>query len=293
MRSKCQQIIRFLLFIQPVIIAFQLLTLFILALPASPSGGATGAWVRVDRCHFQAANRTLDTRLTFPDLTISGRVRLQPRAGHQAKQAGGGGGGGDGCTMILRLRQAGIEFRTVPLRQQPPSAGGQPHLSEQRSRRTAPSVRTDSYFAQPGFVSVFAHGCDALLADAAEGGAAGAEDGLGGYGAQQQQQRRPHRRKRRRFRVPVLVAGGGGAAGRGHGAGEWGTWESTCWCLVGAQSSCCSFKAGRFFDILKKTTIFVRIHYCFCLNQIQKNYRYFFCIRFIETILHFVRKIPF
>lgn len=187
-------------------------------IPVRSDSLSGGAWVRVDRCHFMAANRTLDTRLTFPDLTISGRVQLQPRAGRQAKQAkhadgndgaSSSGGGRVGCTMILRLRQAGIEFRTVPLRQQP--ATGQ-HQSEQRSRRTAPSVRTDSYFAQPGFVSVFAHGCDALLADAAEGGA---EEGLGGYGPQQQL--RPLRRKRRRFRVPVLVAGRAKGAGEFHG----------------------------------------------------------------------------
>lgn len=51
--------------------------------------------------------------------------------------------------MILRLRQAGIEFRTVP-------------VVEERSR--AATVRTDSYFAEPGFISVFAHGCEGLTA---------------------------------------------------------------------------------------------------------------------------------
>lgn len=92
-------------------------------------------WVRVDKCQFRANNRTLDTRLIFPDLTISGKVMIRPRGGH--------------CSMILRLRQAGIEFRTVP-------------VVEERSR--AATVRTDSYFAEPGFISVFAHGCEGLTA---------------------------------------------------------------------------------------------------------------------------------
>lgn len=169
--------------------------------PASAQsyGGGGGAWVRVDRCQFQAANRTLDTRLTFPDLTISGRVQLQPPAARsdnsdpKRRQSGEGGGGG-GCTMILRLRQAGIEFRTVPLRQAQPLQ--QPLQQQQRSRRQAPSVRTDSYFAQPGFVSVFAHGCDALLADAAAAGGGGGGSMNG-------------RRRRNRYRWQHGGGGGG------------------------------------------------------------------------------------
>lgn len=63
---------------------------------------------------------------------------IRPRGGH--------------CSMIIRLRQAGIEFRTVP-------------VVEERSR--AATVRTDSYFAEPGFISVFAHGCEGLTASGA------------------------------------------------------------------------------------------------------------------------------
>ena len=91
-------------------------------------------WVHVDKCNFIAGNRTLDTRLVFPDLTISGRVLIQPPYGGH-------------CDMILRLSQAGIEFRTVP-------------IVEERSR--AATVRTDSHFAEPGFISVFAHGCEGV-----------------------------------------------------------------------------------------------------------------------------------
>uniref|UniRef100_A0A182Q4N1 Uncharacterized protein n=1 Tax=Anopheles farauti TaxID=69004 RepID=A0A182Q4N1_9DIPT len=51
--------------------------------------------------------------------------------------------------MILRLRRAGIEFRTIPLL---PSGIGE------RSRQA--NVRTDSHFSEPGFISVFAHSCE-------------------------------------------------------------------------------------------------------------------------------------
>ncbi|XP_037036043.1 uncharacterized protein LOC119074148 [Bradysia coprophila] len=90
-------------------------------------------WVHVDKCTFVPENRTLDTRLVFPDLTISGKVFVRPHQGN--------------CEMILRLRRAGIEFHTTP-------------IVEERSR--AASVRTDSHFAEPGFISVYAHGCDGL-----------------------------------------------------------------------------------------------------------------------------------
>ncbi|XP_013114088.2 uncharacterized protein LOC106091928 isoform X1 [Stomoxys calcitrans] len=95
-------------------------------------------WVEIDKCKFSAENSTLDTRLIFPDLTLSGRVVLQPTGGK--------------CNMILRLRHAGIEFRTVPI--------GFDKVSGEESRRVGTaSVRTDSHFAEPGFISVFAHGC--------------------------------------------------------------------------------------------------------------------------------------
>ncbi|XP_062536085.1 uncharacterized protein LOC134205144 isoform X2 [Armigeres subalbatus] len=92
-------------------------------------------WVVVDRCNFIEQNRTLDTKLEFPDLQISGRIIMHPIGGR--------------CDMILRLRRAGIEFRTIPLI---PSGLGE------RSRQA--NVRTDSHFSEPGFISVFAHSCE-------------------------------------------------------------------------------------------------------------------------------------
>ncbi|XP_061395647.1 uncharacterized protein LOC133331262 [Musca vetustissima] len=95
-------------------------------------------WVEIDKCKFISENSTLDTRLIFPDLTLSGRIVLQPTGGK--------------CNMMLRLRHAGIEFHTVPI--------GFEKIGGEESRRIgAASVRTDSHFAEPGFISVFAHGC--------------------------------------------------------------------------------------------------------------------------------------
>lgn len=99
---------------------------------------SSARWVEIDKCKFSSENSTLDTRLIFPDLTLSGKIVLQPTGGR--------------CNMILRLRHAGIEFRTVPI--------GFEKISGEESRRIgAASVRTDSHFAEPGFISVFAHGC--------------------------------------------------------------------------------------------------------------------------------------
>ncbi|XP_054727547.1 uncharacterized protein LOC129237117 [Anastrepha obliqua] len=103
-----------------------------------PSKATTTRWVEVDKCRFSTQNSTLDTRLIFPDLTISGKVVLQPTGGK--------------CHMILRLRRAGIEFRTIPI-------GFESAANEESRRIGAASVRTDSHFAEPGFISVFAHGC--------------------------------------------------------------------------------------------------------------------------------------
>lgn len=105
-----------------------------------PPAKSASRWVEIDKCKFSTENSTLDTRLIFPDLTLSGKVVLQPTGGR--------------CNMILRMRHAGIEFRTVPLG---PTSSSPSY--EQSRRLSAASVRTDSHFAEPGFISVFAHGC--------------------------------------------------------------------------------------------------------------------------------------
>ncbi|XP_052836862.1 uncharacterized protein LOC128252811 [Drosophila gunungcola] len=105
-----------------------------------PPAKSASRWVEIDKCKFSTENSTLDTRLIFPDLTLSGKVVMQPMGGK--------------CHMILRLRHAGIEFRTIPLGYDFGSS-----TYEQSRRLGAASVRTDSHFAEPGFISVFAHGC--------------------------------------------------------------------------------------------------------------------------------------
>lgn len=110
-------------------------------LPTTSMNTATH-WVQVDKCKFSSKNSTLDTRLIFPDLMLSGKVILQPSGGK--------------CNMILRLRHAGIEFRTVPI-------GYEKVGNEETSRLNGASVRTDSHFTEPGFISVFAHGCQGAL----------------------------------------------------------------------------------------------------------------------------------
>lgn len=67
---------------------------------------SSSSWVRVDQCRYNPRNSSLETRLLFNDLTISGRVNLfdeeqlqrTPVDFHQQ----------DSCSMILRLRRAGI-----------------------------------------------------------------------------------------------------------------------------------------------------------------------------------------
>lgn len=182
-------------------------------LPAGDADSGGQSWVRVEKCHFQPSNRTLDTRLTFPDLTISGRVQIQPKfnsRGHGGvadendasfKDARDGGGS---CSMILRLRQAGIEFRTVP-------------LVEDHSRTA--SVRTDSYFADPGFISVFAHGCDGLMAAAA--GVYGRPK-RGGRSSAAEQQNREQRGATTNGKVHDAFHFDGDILG--YAVGDWGDW---------------------------------------------------------------------
>uniref|UniRef100_A0A1A9WY33 Uncharacterized protein n=1 Tax=Glossina brevipalpis TaxID=37001 RepID=A0A1A9WY33_9MUSC len=108
-------------------------------LPSMAASNAATHWVQVEKCKFSSRNSTLDTRLIFPDLMLSGKVILQPSGGN--------------CNMILRLRHAGIEFRTVPIGYEKIGA------DEETRRLNGASVRTDSHFTEPGFISVFAHGC--------------------------------------------------------------------------------------------------------------------------------------
>ncbi|XP_012551579.1 uncharacterized protein LOC101739514 [Bombyx mori] len=124
-------------------------------------------WVRVEKCYFDPRNVSLDTMLLFHDLTISGNVDLydaseldrnipstQRNRRHYAEARSydpypvdGYQRRGKGCNMILRLRKAGIGFHTRPLNQQPGKF----------------NVKTDSEFVEPGFISVYAYGCEKYI----------------------------------------------------------------------------------------------------------------------------------
>ncbi|CAH2246005.1 jg13364 [Pararge aegeria aegeria] len=119
-------------------------------------------WVRVEKCYFDPRNISLDTMLLFHDLTISGNVDLYEandldRAIPQSRRLRRNYAdlqydpypsyakrNENGCNMILRLRKAGIGFHTRPLNQQPGKF----------------NVKTDSEFVEPGFISVYAYGCE-------------------------------------------------------------------------------------------------------------------------------------
>ncbi|OWR41154.1 putative NUF1 [Danaus plexippus plexippus] len=121
-------------------------------------------WVRVEKCYFDPRNVSLDTMLLFHDLTISGNVDLYEvneldrtippsrrlRRNHADVKYDNGyskSRGTNGCNMILRLRKAGIGFHTRPLNQQPGKF----------------NVKTDSEFVEPGFISVYAYGCEKYI----------------------------------------------------------------------------------------------------------------------------------
>jgi hypothetical protein len=125
-------------------------------------------WVRVEKCYFDPRNVSLDTMLLFNDITISGNVDLydaneldrgnspngrlrrnyDPRPYDNSHPSDGYyRNRGTGCNMILRLRKAGIGFHTRPLNQQPGKF----------------NVKTDSEFVEPGFISVYAYGCEKYI----------------------------------------------------------------------------------------------------------------------------------
>ncbi|XP_049874619.1 uncharacterized protein LOC126372777 [Pectinophora gossypiella] len=126
-------------------------------------------WVRVEKCYFDPRNVSLDTMLLFNDITISGNVDLYdaneldrgiPPSRRLRRNYADGRAydydapapyaryrGSTGCNMILRLRKAGIGFHTQPLNQQPGKF----------------NVKTDSEFVEPGFISVYAYGCEKYI----------------------------------------------------------------------------------------------------------------------------------
>ncbi|XP_015595464.1 uncharacterized protein LOC107267836 [Cephus cinctus] len=93
-------------------------------------------WAHVDRCIYEPNSNSLETRLVFNDLSVSGLVSLLPRDYRAPIPA-------ESCRMTLRLRRAGIEFYTSPI------ARGRGQMR----------IRTESSFLEPRFASIYAYGC--------------------------------------------------------------------------------------------------------------------------------------
>ncbi|XP_046746943.1 uncharacterized protein LOC124411704 [Diprion similis] len=100
------------------------------------SRGRGGPWAQVERCVYEPSNNSLQTRLVFSDLTVSGRITLLPLDYRVALPA-------ESCRMTLRLRRAGVDFYTSPI------ARGRGQMR----------IRTESSFLEPRFASIYAFGC--------------------------------------------------------------------------------------------------------------------------------------
>lgn len=102
---------------------------------------ARTGWFRIERCYYDPYNVSVETRLAFRDLKVSGTVKLydekailqDPLLPLPVET----------CNMTLRLRQAGLGISALPL-----------HVS-----RGNVELRTSAHFVKPEFVSVYAYGC--------------------------------------------------------------------------------------------------------------------------------------
>ncbi|XP_076292948.1 uncharacterized protein LOC143215072 [Lasioglossum baleicum] len=99
-------------------------------------------WARVEKCVYEPNNNSLQTRVMFNDLSVSGLVSLMPRDHRPPIPA-------ESCRMSLRLRRAGIDFLTSPI------ARGRGQMR----------IRTESSFLEPRFASIYAYGCQARRLD--------------------------------------------------------------------------------------------------------------------------------
>lgn len=102
---------------------------------------ARTSWFRIDRCYYDPQNASVETRLSFRDLRVSGVVKLyDEKAVLQDPLLPTPS---ETCNMTLRLRQAGLGISALPL-----------HVS-----RGNIELRTSANFVKPQFVSVHSYGC--------------------------------------------------------------------------------------------------------------------------------------
>lgn len=108
-------------------------------------------WVFIDKCQYLNNNATLKTKVIFPSIKIAGKLKYYNE--HQE------------CNMIINLKNSAIEFVTVPtsmfLKKQINHQPYHFHSNQptKLSGSITPTVRTDSYFAEQGFLSVYAFNC--------------------------------------------------------------------------------------------------------------------------------------
>jgi hypothetical protein len=102
---------------------------------------ARTGWFRIERCYYDPHNASVDTRLTFRDLKVSGMVKLYDEK--SVLQDPFLPLPVDTCNMTLRLRHAGLGISALPI-----------YIS-----RGNVELRTSAQFEKPEFVSVYAYGC--------------------------------------------------------------------------------------------------------------------------------------
>ncbi|KAJ9582235.1 hypothetical protein L9F63_003364, partial [Diploptera punctata] len=102
---------------------------------------ARSNWFRIERCYYDPYNASVETKITFRDLKVSGIVKLydekavlqDPLLPLPIET----------CNMTLRLRQAGLGITAHPL----------------QVTRGSVEMKTSAEFIKPDFVSVYAYGC--------------------------------------------------------------------------------------------------------------------------------------
>ncbi|KAF6203042.1 hypothetical protein GE061_003455 [Apolygus lucorum] len=110
---------------------------------------APAKWARVDKCRFDPITGTLQARLAFRDLSVTGKVKLySEKLVFLVPPV-------ERCNMTLRMRQAGVGFTVHPAGDRALNSG-----------TAGPHVHTAATFVEPQFVSVHSYGCESSPPDA-------------------------------------------------------------------------------------------------------------------------------
>ncbi|KAK7794895.1 hypothetical protein R5R35_010586 [Gryllus longicercus] len=99
-------------------------------------------WYRIEQCYFDPRNKSLETRMGFNDLAVSGIAKLYDE--NAVVQDPLLPVPADVCNMTLRLRKSGITMTT---------------RSRNAGWRGPINIETKTQFIEPDYVSVYAAGC--------------------------------------------------------------------------------------------------------------------------------------